>query len=380
MSDCLITNGEGYYQVGSSIFYSKTKALIEATRTGIHPHWHFADSIFTKLPWQSQTTWDLREIYKNRAKYLREKYDYLVLSYSGGSDSYTALNSFLSNGMKVDEILVRWPISATENKYKVSYDTRAYNMLSEWDLVLKPDIEYLTKNYPDIKITVYDWSSDINAEMTEEDWYGVNDFLNPGVFKKFRVISESEQRMIDAGKKTAVIFGVDKPQIAYKDGALHFYFLDKLSNCTFVPGDKNRTPERFFWSPECPEIVLAQTQIIYNYFLQHTELLDLVDWNKRTTIDKTPYDKIIRSIIYPDWNLNKFQTVKPYNMVRCSNDAWMFQYLQDNQYFQSWESGVDSFKNVIDTKYYHYSPDGQFNGWVGFISPFYNLGPISRNI
>ena len=39
------------------------------------------------------------------AQQLREKYDYIVLAYSGGADSCNVLNSFLDNGIPIDDII-----------------------------------------------------------------------------------------------------------------------------------------------------------------------------------------------------------------------------------------------------------------------------------
>ena len=123
-----------YYQVGSRIFYSKVEALIEATQTNVHPTWHFADHVWSAINWQQDFNRDLRELYYGRARQLREMYDYIVISYSGGSDSRTVLDSFLKQGLHVDEILHAWPRAATKDIYKISTDHD--NFLSEYDLVL----------------------------------------------------------------------------------------------------------------------------------------------------------------------------------------------------------------------------------------------------
>ena len=132
-------NNKSFYTVGSQVYYSKTLALLEATKTNIHPEWHFGDDVFGALLWNSGQASNITDLYQQRASQLREKYDYLVLGYSGGSDSRTALDSFLSQGLKVDELYVCWPKDYSVNKHTVSTSISPDNYLSEFELIIKPD-------------------------------------------------------------------------------------------------------------------------------------------------------------------------------------------------------------------------------------------------
>lgn len=379
----MIKHGLAHYRVGQTTFFSKTKALMEATKTGVHPTWHFADEVFSAIDWQKEVTEDIRVTYQRRAKQLRDKYDHIVLSYSGGSDSWTILNSFLTAGLTVDEILVRWPIKGSSNIYSPTLDQSAGNYLSEWDLVIKHDLNWISSHYPNIKITIDDWSDTLDAELTEDDWYGVNDHLNPGVFKKHTALKGTEKDiiMLDRGKKVATIWGIDKPQVVFKDGRLYTYFLDKLVNTSFVHGTGNRVPELFYWSADFTDIVQIQAQLMYKYFRDNPHKLDLIDWDKRlidTQKKKTEYNALSRDIVYPDWNAKKFQVIKPTSTVWCEYDNWMFNHLGHTRYMQSWLHGLESLKNAVEPKYHQTSINGKFNGWVGFISPFYDLGPVYK--
>ena len=371
-----------YYQVGDQIFLSKTSALIEATRTNTHPTWQFHTDIFNKVPWQLPSGKTLNELYLSRAKLLREKYDYIVVMFSGGSDSTTVVNSFVDQNLPIDELVIKWPVAATENKYQISGDTTATNFLSEWNLRVLPAIKTISNRWPEIKITIDDWSSDLEQELIEDDWSNLNDWLNPGVFRKYGGLhpSDSEVKMIDAGKKTAVIWGVDKPKIIYRDGRIYTYFLDKLANTKFVDGSKGRISELFFWSEDCPEIAHAQARIAYEYFVANPDRLSLIDWNQRASQDYQQYTNLMRKLVYPDWNSKIFQADKIHHSVYAELDSWMFQSAGHTRYMQSWQYGLDNLRKAIDPKYQQFHKDGKFDGWVGFISPFYDLGPAGYSV
>jgi hypothetical protein len=376
----LLQDQNGFYQVGERVFYSKTLALIEATKTNQTPRWFFADEKFATVPWATGHCADISEVYRKRARQLREKYDYLILSYSGGSDSFTAFKSFVEEGLLVDEIVVRWPVKATQDRYKVSYEVAPSNMLSEWDLVIKQDLKFIEQHYPTVKITIFDWSDELDSELVENDWYSVNDHLNPGVFRKYAGVSIQEQQMIDSGKSVAVIWGIDKPQLRYDNGNVYFYFLDKLVNTRSVDNLNERAIELFYWSADCPEVVHAQARTVYEYFVRNPDQTDLIDWSKDSSSKKAQYDAIVKSLIYPQWSINTFQAGKPSSMVWNEYDAWMFKDLKEHRFFQSWHYGLNSIANAVDKKFHQTTKTGRFEGWTGFVSPMYNLGPIYKSL
>ena len=64
----------------------------------------FHDELFSKINWTQEPIDTLENLYIARAKQLREQYDYLILQFSGGSDSSQVLQTFLRNNIFLDEI------------------------------------------------------------------------------------------------------------------------------------------------------------------------------------------------------------------------------------------------------------------------------------
>ena len=99
----------GYYLVGWKKFYNKTLALMESNKTGYEVKWVFNDDVYGKIDWTIPIEEPLLEIYKRRAQQLREKYDYLMLYFSGGADSAVILRTFVENNIFLDEIVLQLP-------------------------------------------------------------------------------------------------------------------------------------------------------------------------------------------------------------------------------------------------------------------------------
>jgi hypothetical protein len=73
--------------------------------------WHFHDDLFSAIDVSSLGKLSLKELYRQRALQLRDEYDYLILNYSGGSDSGYILKTFVENGIKLDQVRVKHPFS-----------------------------------------------------------------------------------------------------------------------------------------------------------------------------------------------------------------------------------------------------------------------------
>ena len=367
----------GYYKVGAEIFDHKISALLRATETRTRPTWHFHDDVYNGLNWEEDLPISLPQIYQQRAKQLREKYDYITISFSGGSDSWTVVNAFISSNTYIDEIFVRWPVAGTQKHQVNATDTSAGNILSEWELAIVPSLKKIRDLIPDTKITIHDWSNEIlTSEVTDKDWMLTQDFLNVASFLKFQSIGKGEQQAIDKGLKTAIVFGIDKPQLWAKDGNIYCYFLDKLVN-THAYGE-NRVSELFYWTPDFPEITLVQSRLLFKYIKDNPAVADLIDRNKLYNPEtKAIWNSVARSIIYQEYSqLGLWQSKKPIHNIMSENDAFMNP-LENEKYFQSWKHGLSNVISSISSEYFEYR-HGNVDNFGGFISGTYYLGNINR--
>jgi len=146
----------GYYKLGDKTIFGKVEALMEATRTGVFPEWHFNRPVFNKIKWQEAPAVALKELYRIRAQQLREKYDWIRIEASGGGDSTTAIYSFLLNGIHLDEVVFRYPKTGEKDVHNDPFNTKCENTLSEWEFAAKPLLEWIKTNYPRVKVTMHD--------------------------------------------------------------------------------------------------------------------------------------------------------------------------------------------------------------------------------
>lgn len=382
----------GYYTVGGLHTYrSKIEALIEAKKTNSYVDWVFNDAILSKHDWTTPSTKSLNDVYKERALQLREKYDYLVLNYSGGSDSHNILHTFIDNGIKLDEVLIRWPRKRTQSIYTPNRFGSAYNQLSEWDLALAPDIQWLKTYHPEIHLEFYDYSDDtvdfFNSKTAENDpWFDVisGTQLSATHAVRWRTSLDRYKKMFhEKGVKGCQIFGTDKPRVCYNNGDFFTYYLDIIAGTpTHYEGyeDQYNALELFYWTPDMPDIVKVQSHKVMDFFKKNPALLPVImpDAAKSYTLRNT-YETLIRSIVYPKWDFNRFQAAKPAHIVRCEYDNWLFDSkIIDNKAMATWQYSIDYLEQNIDEKYIQRDHTGAMDSLAGMVTPFYKIG--SNNV
>lgn len=370
----------GYYTVGAQKFFSKPLALIEATKTNQFPEWHFNRLVFDSVDWSTDVLPDLRTLYHARAQQLRDRYDWIRVEASGGGDSTTAILSFLNNNIHLDEVVFRYPKTGEKDVHNDPFNTKCENTLSEWEFAAKPLLNWIATHHPRVKITVHDYSENMLQGESDETWVlRSKDYFQPGhAFKHDNIGLIDHRRDADAGKRICVLYGIDKPKMCIRDGRWCVYFMDLQANHSnsVVYEYTNITNEYFYWTPDLPEIVHKQAHIIKNWFSlpQNSFLQYLVRWPNHSIAHRTAYEQMVKPLIYPDYDPATFQVAKPTNSFYNEMDFWFYKNFQHTNAYKTWQAGLDLLVRNIDDKYFN-KELGRPVGFVGFLSPFYDLGP-----
>ena len=276
----------------------------------------------------------------------------------------------------VTHILVRWPISATEKLYQANtVDKSSSNVVSEWDYAVKPQLEMLQKNYPNIRITVDDISKSIlDTEFSDNLLTQSQECLSPAWWSKYASMSDQERKILDHSGSVGFIIAADKPQILVKDNQVYCYFLDALANCNIPPNSDNRSVEFFYWSKDMPEVTHVQARTIYNHMKLSPEISKLIQFGEFNPTKKSQWDMYVKSIIYSDYNLNTFQAMKTTNLVYNAYDAYIVK-VMDPSVLQAWESMIQNLSTSLDQRYVKYE-NNKMSGVANYISNLYYLGDL----
>lgn len=369
----------GYYSVDNQVYFSKIDACRAGTVKNIHPAWHFNDESFGSIDWQNNPPGSLYDWYKARAQQIREKYDYVAIYFSGGSDSQTAVNAFLDNGLFIDEIITTVNLEVSENNvYKQDiYDPK--NIDLEFVYTAKPAFEKIKQRSPLTKITVKDvtknsldfYQQNSSDSFTEE----VTEWLHPQAAVRWNpTLWKDHKLLLDRGKKVALVFCLDKPRIFYNEGKYYGYFIDTI--CNAYKGSLNIDYDNvdrlfFYWTPDMPELTIKQSHAIVDWFKQNPNKTYVIDGHKNIVKYAMDMDAVYKNLIYPEYMyVNPFQVRKARDTIINAHYYNFDQEFKKTKEYDKWRENVLSLHLKIDKKYLTYE-NGEWRGFVGFPSPFY---------
>jgi len=374
----------GFYKVGPEVFYSKPQAYARAHELGTNATWHFNTSEFARHNWTQEPNVDLREIYRLRAQQIRQKYDYVRLDLSGGSDSATVLYAFVLNNIHLDEVVFRYPKTGEKGVCNDPHDYRPENTLSEYEFAAKPMLQWIATNYPKIKITMFDYSeSKLEETLQDESWiFQTRDWFQPGHSAKHNIFAaEGHREQADSGKSICILHGVDKPKVVTINNNWYVYFVDVFANqpSPIMEDYTNITHELFFWTPDMPELVIKQSHMIKDWFEQpeHQGFKHLVKYPLWNPNKRTAYESIVKSIVYPDFDPLTWQTSKATNSFYNEMDHWFYTNYKDTRMHQIWLAGLEYLEEQVGTDQMMHK-HGMPVGLKWNKSLFYHLGPSTN--
>lgn len=380
----------GYYVVGQKIFNHKVLALQEATKTKQDIHWFFNNREFDSLDWRKPSRIPLLDLYRMRAWQLRQKYKYLILAWSGGGDSTTALESFLHNGIPLDEVVIMWPRSQTQGRYRPSMDTRPENMVSEWDFAIQPRLEKLRRDYPNLKITIRDVLANPNTCEHDDDTILISEKHSYSVIQRWRELDVVIREATEKHDNTACILAVNPAEIAMIGKYVATWFSDSAANTgsksDYTLAGWPRNIEYFYWTPDMPEIVREQAHVMTDYLNAFPECRQYIDRyeigpdrsiKKTVSVDVESTRRFRKMLVYPTYPLQTFQ-------VRKQEDthyhATWFHWFHSNphaaEYEAPWRAAISAHQNLIDPSWFKIK-DGKVISYHEFRSKFYIIGKLT---
>lgn len=339
----------GYYECDGKIFRSKMKALVYANADNKKVNWKFNNEIFDSCDWSLEPEETLKELYFKRARELREKYDYIIISFSGGSDSNNVVESFLQQGLHIDEIVSNWSFDISESFLDFSGNNRnASNNNAEFKLNTTHRIESIRLRSPNTKITVNDTSKFLlNSLMMKDDPSWIedrNDVVNVTGVINYNMLYHSQiRKTLDKNIKIGFIVGIDKPRLKIQNNKLYLFFQDKAVNMTTINEHlidyTNTNVELFYWDPSCVDMLKKQAHTIRKLIRFNPNLKQI--WQPDNyVLQRTLGEEVMKTNLYDTWNNSWFQVNKTTGDWYGEIDQWFTVGMRNTKEYENWENGL----------------------------------------
>lgn len=377
----------GYYTCGNLEFSSKIEACVFGTKTKQLVRWHFNDEVFDKYPWHIEPSESLDDLYDKRAREIREKYDYIVLAFSGGGDSNNILESFLRQNLFIDEIITN--VMHERNNFTTLNPAviESWNEAAEYRLQTLPRLKYVESMSPRTKISIVDLSTqvfDFLNSFGDEGWLKYSrERLNVSGLMRHNFLHFKEiRKRFDKDKKIAMILGIEKPRTYIKNGIFKMMFSDKAVNIATVDefiGDYTNTGiEYFYWHPDSVKIIAKQIHIIKNYIEKTPSMID--SWTPTNLKDlftkhRMVHEPVLRSLLYSSWKPTYWQSKKSTLDWFSEIDDWFHKGHNQTKEYQIWQAGLRYVRNNARD----YMAPGGNDGLICFMKD-YEIGEFNRKL
>jgi len=372
-----------WYEVGGQRYYNKEQAIYAHLTHRLPIHWNVTDSDYDLYKWDVEPAQSLEELYAQRAQDIRNRYDYLVLHFSGGDDSANILETFIKNNIHLDEILVRGSFSAINAKAGV---TSANDQYGECLVQGVPLAQWVKDNHmPHVKITLVDTVEIINNFYAKNpNWVDNHPWAHtPSAILKVNLdlLSPHFGELHERGRKVAHIIGVEKPTIYRNKNYFYTKFADKaFQEYLCFPDNINFRPqyvELFYWGKHAISLQIKQLHVLKNYIKQHNLHDHDFDPSRRWTVDPRlgrQYERLLAGILYNRTLplLSEHEKEASPNILK-SRDSW-FAKDQNSDAFINYQRGIN-YMSVVNDSSWH-ATEGNFwnHGLKGINSKLRFLG------
>jgi hypothetical protein len=272
--DMLLDNRDryGFYTVGPRKTYSKLEAIEYSAESKLPVEWHYNQDAYQAINWTQEPPGSLDFWYEQRARQIRDQYDYIVLWFSGGADSHNILQTFVRNNIFIDEIAQYTNMSAAHD----DKDTFFHEELAQTSI---PITQQLIGNNPIYKNTQHRLVDITDMEIkllkdNETRWdhfYRVNSYFSPVTLTRYQLRQQVADyaNMIDQGKKLCFVWGIEKPEITQQGKSWFVNFKDGLDHGVSAYAQMLNRPgeydEYFYWGADFPMLPCKQAHVIKNY-------------------------------------------------------------------------------------------------------------------
>lgn len=364
----------GYYTVGDFETFQKHRAIEYSRKYGGFPKWHFNDVEYANTDFKTCPMTSLEEMYRRRAEQLRNRYDYLVLFYSGGSDSQNILDVCIKNDIFIDEIVCCHSLEG-DGSTQAYFNAEIFN-------VAVPFLDKIRSDIPHTKITLVDQTQATLSNFTHPDWFWTHSMaLTPNcvVRSKIREWHPHFRQLVDSGTTVGFIWGRDKPKLFLDENNRYYtIFDDNNDNNTsaYSQIQSGWYDEFFYQDPENTDIVVRQCHEIVGRILEDSipEAYCVDEFTVApTSFGSTKSGKKISNngvacMLYPTWKETTFSNGKNPSMIYGARDRWFFQHYSQSIAYKNWKQGIDDLetflKNIKQHDYYWLNTEDMFDNIV----------------
>ena len=331
-----------------------TMNRVEAMADPLPYRFYYYDKEYDKADWTKEPPYPLSQYYRERAEWIKSNYDYVILAYSGGADSTNILETFYYNDIPLNEILM---VGAFSQDSRSGVDENHNGEIYHNALPLLNKL-----NIPNTKVTMLDYTKYFsnldNFNMLKEHGSMWAKEMNSSYYSVHNVFWRDIDKFLNINndKKTAIIFGSDKPNFIYdsKNNKYITHFRDDMITAYGnISSTENFHKVDFYTHPDCINMTIKQLHVIKKSFQEN-----ILSGNIESSLWDLPF---IDNIIYSLKNPLSFRSPKSSTRIFSLRDQYLLKHTNSDIY-KIYREGL---KNIM------YTTDLQKNITIAFRTKIY---------
>lgn len=236
-------------------------------------------NIFDRINWSIEPIESLESLFNQRALQIRSMYPYIILYFSGGSDSTTILQIFLKNGIPIDELVINTISDSTDIRHNGTVAIEYLNSIDYKGKITKVDINHeIFKKFFNKQLAFYDgyFPGFLHSILR----------MRVDFFEQFDL-----HKIIRRPSNVAHLYGEASPIIQVVNSKYYSQLMGirNMGSTTYHEGNVH-----FFTSEDFPQLHVKQSHIIVNYFKEH--------FPKETNILESKFTSIYKKLLRYDWD------------------------------------------------------------------------------
>ena len=221
------------YKVGDKLIRNTFIAHYESYKSGKPVTFHVNEELYDQFDWTKEPEQSMEQLMDSHAINLRNKYDKIILGWSGGTDSQTIYNVFKRNNLHIDEIFVKY--SEFEGHYPKYYVDWLLENHEDKTTIITP-LNQNDLNLRSITLENEDWLLTDKADLLKFGLGGV-DYFHAYYERKY------------GGQNWAVVNGLEKPNIHLHQTPNGNRWVSTLKDAELYPACHVPNLECFFLEP-----------------------------------------------------------------------------------------------------------------------------------
>jgi hypothetical protein len=353
---------KGYWTVDDVEYDVKVNAILAAQELNLSVpdvKYHYNDKWWHPYRWDIEPTQSLEELYIERAKQLRDRYDTLILRFSGGADSTNVLRTFVDNGIKLDVVSINMWYQEGSDPW-----TEPSN-IEKRDIAI-PLAEKLKAQGADFELVINNFTQASALLGNDPDWIFRIDAPR---FNCVDICYHQASTTLEYEKwnnpSTCIITGVDKPFISYDPA--HNLWYSQIPDCmhSVLNQSSQMIQEPFYWTADLPEIIIKQSHVLKNYYKNNIDKMSNMgskyQVDHKTLTKKRQVIPLIYAEYYDFLEIGT-EDLPYYDMSVAAENfkngkigaprGYGFDFnIEKSPYYQSWVDGINLADQLINREF-----------------------------